>query len=136
MHVKSDLAFYTLSTEPVNITYIPGNFTVLPGQGLNITCEATGRPVPRVMWLKDSKEISKGSGRTQFVKDEFTITDAGVYTCVAGNNFTTDTKHVYVSLDVSGDVSALKLACNTSIRFYQMKVGLVRLSKEREERFS
>ena len=59
--------------------------------------------------MKDSKEISKGSGRTQFLKDEFTITDAGVYTCVAGNNFTTDTKHVYVSLDVSGDVSALEL---------------------------
>ena len=76
---------------PTNITEIRGKPTVLQGDNLQLTCEASGQPEPNITW---TKEKPGNQGNTVVVQEGklLTITgikrtDAGDYTCTAYNGF-------------------------------------------------
>ena len=76
---------------PTNITEIRGEPTILPGENLQLTCEASGRPEPKITW---TKEKPGNQGNTVVVQEgklltitDIKRTDAGDYTCTAYNGF-------------------------------------------------
>ena len=63
----------------------PQNATVNETNALLLFCNATGRPVPDISWLKDGQAIP-GLLKNQTMKIEgVTKKDAGVYTCSASS---------------------------------------------------
>nr|XP_058961494.1 fibroblast growth factor receptor 3-like [Pocillopora verrucosa] len=88
---------------PINITEIRGEPTVLEGDNLQLTCEASGRPEPNITW---TKEKPGNQGNTVVVQEGklLTITgikrtDAGDYTCTAYNGFgKPENRTVYVNV--------------------------------------
>ena len=81
---------------------IKGNLTVLEGNNLQLTCEASGRPDPNITWTKE-----KPGNQTNIVVVQgkvLTITninrsDAGNYTCAVYNGFgEPDNQTVYVNV--------------------------------------
>ena len=68
-------------------------------EGANITCTATGYPVPNILWLNDNRTVvdedrlvgvmTKGVGNLYVVVSVSLIirrNDSGLYTCVASNS--------------------------------------------------
>ena len=85
------LVIVLLLLVPINFTGIRGNQTVLEGDSLNLTCEATGQPEPNMTW---TKEKPGKQGNTVVVQEGKVLTitnikrtDAGNYTCTAYNGF-------------------------------------------------
>ena len=89
---------------PTNITGIRGNRTVLEGDKLNLTCEATGQPEPNITWMK---EKPGNQGNTVVVREGKVLnitnvkaTDAGNYTCTADNGLgKPENRTVYVNVN-------------------------------------
>ncbi|RMX40395.1 hypothetical protein pdam_00023999, partial [Pocillopora damicornis] len=76
---------------PTNIIGIRGEPTVLEGNNLQLTCEASGTPLPSINWTKEEPG-NQGSTSVVQAGKVLTITnmnrtDAGNYTCTAYNGF-------------------------------------------------
>ena len=71
---------------------------------MNLTCKATGRPKPNIMWIK---EKPGNQGNTVVVREGMVLnitnistTDAGNYTCTAYNGFgKPENQTVYVNVN-------------------------------------
>ena len=71
-------------------------------EGANITCTATGYPVPNILWLNDNRTVvdedrlvgvmAEGVGNLSVVSVSLIIrrNDSGLYTCVASNSVGND----------------------------------------------
>ena len=88
---------------PTNITGISGEPTVLEGNNLQLSCEASGRPEPNITWTKQEPGNQGNTGVVQEGK-VLTITninriDAVEFTCVAYNGFgKPENRTVYVNV--------------------------------------
>lgn len=67
------------------ITYQPASVTVQPGQSINLSVSATGRPYPTYQWKKDGVAIS-GATSSSYYKYNVASSDAGEYTVVVSNS--------------------------------------------------
>lgn len=86
----------------------PLNQTVIQGQPLYINCPISGKPSPRVLWLKDGEPLSADldpnirilaeGRRLEILRSK--VTDRGRYTCV-GQNVAGEISREY-GLDVFG----------------------------------
>ena len=89
---------------PTNITGISDEPTVLEGNNLQLTCEASGKPVPSIIW---TKEKPGNQGSTSVVQEGKVLTitninrtDAENYTCTAYNDFgKPENQTVYVNVN-------------------------------------
>ena len=82
---------------PVQVTPLPATIFRLYGSDLIVTCNATGRPVPTLLWLKDGTTLQPAQGTTitittlnNTVHSVLSINPlmdehAGVYTCFGSN---------------------------------------------------
>ncbi|XP_036351171.2 hemicentin-1 [Ochotona princeps] len=76
---------------PPKIQRGPKHVKVQVGQSVNIPCSAQGTPPPVVSWVKEGRSVpldgvwplSRPDGTLSF--DRATLSDAGLYTCVATN---------------------------------------------------
>ncbi|KAM5299409.1 LOW QUALITY PROTEIN: hemicentin-2 [Ctenodactylus gundi] len=86
------------------------------GQTVQLTCNATGHPVPRVMWFKDGRPLA--SGDAYHISSDgallwllhTNLSSAGHYSCIAANVVGERTRHFQLSvlvvptiLGVTGD---------------------------------
>ena len=58
------------------------------GDDLNIICEASGNPVPRVSWRRYETGRSISGGGERVSLSNVTRSDAGLYVCTADNGVT------------------------------------------------
>ena len=82
-------------------------------EGDNITCTATGYPVPDIVWSKNDRSVvdknriqtdsamATGVGNLYNVSVSMTVgrNDAGAYTCVATNSIGNDTRTINVTVN-------------------------------------
>ena len=61
---------------------------VTAGDDLNIICEASGNPVPRVSWRRYETGRSISGGGQRVTLTNVTRSDAGLYVCTADNGVT------------------------------------------------
>ena len=76
---------------PTSITGISGESTVLEGNNLQLTCEASATPEPNITWTKE-KSGKQGNTGVLLEGKVLTITnidrsDAGTFNCAAYNGF-------------------------------------------------
>ena len=103
---------------PTNIIGIRGEPTVLEGNNLQLTCEASGTPLPSITW---TKEEPGNQGSTSVVQEGKVLTitninrtDAGNYTCTAYNGFDKpENQTVYVNVNCEYALKKLSLMLNT-----------------------
>ena len=89
-----------LSTVSPQIIDAPDNITVVPAEESSFSCLATGRPIPKIVWIRltDMTQLQSQSGLTieeeevgdRQKRSNLTIigvqlSDSGAYVCVATN---------------------------------------------------
>ncbi|XP_066295686.1 hemicentin-1-like [Branchiostoma lanceolatum] len=82
------------------------NASVLPGKNVEWTCEATGIPVPTVVWDKDGMDIYSLNGSQYQVGEDGVVltvmeadpTTAGLYTCHAYSDAGVDTASAWLKI--------------------------------------
>ena len=79
-------------------------------EGANITCTATGYPVPNILWLNDNRTVvdedrlagvmAKGVGKLSVVSVSLIIrrNDSELYTCVASNSVGNDSRIINITV--------------------------------------
>ncbi|CAH2311914.1 hemicentin-1 isoform X2 [Pelobates cultripes] len=88
---------------------------VKENDGVTLSCEAVGNPVPQVTWQKDglplledtNHQISLGGQHLHITNT--TITDSGRYTCIVSNSAGDKSKSFSLSVLVSPTISAANL---------------------------
>ena len=65
---------------PPTITKAPQDTTVNEGDPLQLTCKASGQPIPTITWTKDGQQLGKTLNIQKSKR-----TDAGKYVCKADN---------------------------------------------------
>ncbi|KAG8436526.1 hypothetical protein GDO86_007581 [Hymenochirus boettgeri] len=90
-------------------------FNVLPGETVQLKCNADGIPPPTIHWLKDGKHINEDMGRISAHLDGEILTilkiqtsDMGKYTCVATNSAGEDDKIYSVNVYVAPRIDEKK----------------------------
>ena len=80
--------------------------SVIEGDNVTLSCNASGNPIPAITWTRDGSLISSGNQRISFQAGnrQLTITnvnrtDDGEYQCVADNSEGNDTSDV-ITLNV------------------------------------
>ena len=88
------------------ITTQPQVGSVIEGDNVTLSCNASGNPVPTISWTRDRSLVSSGDQRISFEAGnrQLTITnvnrtDSGEYLCVADNSEGNDTSNA-ITLDV------------------------------------
>ncbi|KAF7707078.1 hypothetical protein HF521_018296 [Silurus meridionalis] len=78
------------------------------GQSAHLKCDATGEPLPAIIWISPNNElITLSSVKYQILRDgtliinKVTLADQGKYTCVARNSAGDDIKNVKLQVEVS-----------------------------------
>ncbi|KAL9964765.1 hypothetical protein ACROYT_G028449 [Oculina patagonica] len=61
------------------------NGSYIEGSSVNISCTATGKPIPEVSWMRNGQIKSFGRKTAYLNFDRITRTDDGMYTCRANN---------------------------------------------------
>jgi len=64
------------------------------GTHVKISCKATGKPDPHVMWFHNAQVKSSGSKTAQLTFIPISKKDTGMYTCRANNSAGTTEKQV------------------------------------------
>uniref|UniRef100_A0A8D2KTM3 Hemicentin 1 n=1 Tax=Varanus komodoensis TaxID=61221 RepID=A0A8D2KTM3_VARKO len=88
--------FYLLSVQvPPEITgsEMPSEISVILGENIQLSCEASGIPSPVIQWLKDGKPFTENELQRKSLAADGTVlnifgaltSDGGKYTCVATN---------------------------------------------------
>ncbi|KAL1238904.1 Neogenin [Trichinella spiralis] len=72
----------------------PISRTVAVGSSTDLICVVNGHPKPKVIWLKDQKELSLNSrrriiGESSLLISDVSVADSGTYTCRASNSLET-----------------------------------------------
>ncbi|MEE6496324.1 hypothetical protein FKM82_002300 [Ascaphus truei] len=88
---------------------MPNEISVLPGENIQLVCNADGIPPPLIYWLKDGQRIDNiDSHRIRMNPDGKTLTvsevgtaDTGKYTCVATNSAGEDDRIFNVNVYVA-----------------------------------
>lgn len=80
--------------------------TVKLGESTSLSCQATGEPTPRIMWISPRNDvISVSSDKFQIMDDstlvvkKVTLADEGKYTCVARNSAGDDVKNLKLEVE-------------------------------------
>ncbi|KAM6923837.1 matrix-remodeling-associated protein 5 [Xenentodon cancila] len=75
------------------------------GESAKLSCQATGEPAPRIMWISPRKDIISLSDKFYIMDDgtlvvkDVTLADEGKYACVARNSAGDDIKNVIVEVE-------------------------------------
>uniref|UniRef100_A0A672FFR3 Ig-like domain-containing protein n=1 Tax=Salarias fasciatus TaxID=181472 RepID=A0A672FFR3_SALFA len=84
----------------------PSVLMVKLGESAKLSCQATGEPAPRIIWISPRKDvISVSSSRFQISSDgtlvlnKVTLADEGKYTCVARNSAGDDVKDMKIEVE-------------------------------------
>ena len=80
----SNNLFYLSEAPLINIS-VRGKYYI-EGSPVTITCEASGKPLPHVAWIRNGvpKRLKKKTASLKF--GNISRTDAGQYTCQANNS--------------------------------------------------
>jgi len=62
------------------------NGSYIEGSSVNIGCSATGKPDPKVSWIRNGQTKSSGRNTAYLNFHQIKRTDDGLYTCVASNS--------------------------------------------------
>ena len=93
-----------------NITNITVIDNIIEGNNITITCEATGIPLPTIVWtfsgrvlMSDSVNTTTGNGDVLRVTETLTIMNVsrehtGVYTCSANNSVGSDNSNISITV--------------------------------------
>uniref|UniRef100_A0A3B3BIE7 Hemicentin 1 n=1 Tax=Oryzias melastigma TaxID=30732 RepID=A0A3B3BIE7_ORYME len=83
---------YSLQVFPPTISSRGGTVAVVVNEAAKLDCEASGVPLPSLMWLKDGSPVTSVAHGTQVLSagrvlslSSAQISDTGTYTCVAIN---------------------------------------------------
>ena len=69
---------------PAEIQRLTKNITVNESSAIDLTCEASGYPLPTITWKKDGR-VLESSNNTLHISSS-TRDHSGVYVCVADND--------------------------------------------------
>ena len=98
-----------LAVQP-DITNTTVSDNIIEGNNITITCEATGIPLPTIVWtvngrvlMSDSVNTTTGNGVVLRVTDTLTIMNVsrehtGVYTCSANNSVGSDNSNITITV--------------------------------------
>ena len=76
--------FYLSEAPLINISL--GGKYYIEGSPVTIACEASGKPLPDVAWIRNGELESSGKKVVSLKFDNINRTDAGQYTCRANNS--------------------------------------------------
>ncbi|XP_069861249.1 hemicentin-2 [Dipodomys merriami] len=84
--------------------------TVMEGRTAQLTCNATGRPLPKITWFKDGRPLAGGDAHL-FSPDgallqvlQANLSSAGHYSCIAANAVGEKTRHVQLRVLVAPSI--------------------------------
>jgi len=83
---RFDFVRLVVEEEPKITRPVIANESYNEGSPVDISCEATGTPVPNVMWIHDGQMKSFGSKTAHLKFSTISKIDAGKYTCRANNS--------------------------------------------------
>lgn len=90
---------YLLVEEPPNVTISNVvNACYSEGSPVNISCKATGTPVPDVRWIYKGQVKGFGFKTTHLIFSKISKVDSGVYTCWANNSVGETKKELYFTV--------------------------------------
>ena len=84
---------------------LPASVYHIEGSPVDISCEATGTPVPNVEWIHKGQVESSGSQTARLTLRTANRNDAGRYTCRATNSAGNTTKQLYLVVNCKYAVS-------------------------------
>ncbi|XP_063796284.1 hemicentin-1 isoform X2 [Pseudophryne corroboree] len=83
-----------------SFTELPTNVSLNEGEKLQLSCKATGSPLPQITWANKDRIIIAPAGRSKLLNDlvieRVSKQDAGTYTCIAENIVAAINTTVYV----------------------------------------
>ncbi|XP_069772736.1 hemicentin-1-like [Narcine bancroftii] len=118
---------YTLQVYvPPVISTVPNKVSVLLNQPVELQCEATGIPAPKMTWLKDKTPVFMMSERLKFFSNGQILSlasthpsDSGTYSCMAVNSAGEDQKDihldVYLPPSILGEEQNVSVTVNGSV---------------------
>ena len=105
-----NFVFLLISVAPV-VVATELSITAIEGDEANLTCLATGDPVPFQTWSRNGTQLTSG-GRYQISGDGRVLTvqqvsedeDEGMFTCHASNDAGSDSADIAVSVQGEGGI--------------------------------
>ncbi len=92
------LCIWNLSDGPWNTTVV-GPSIAETGSNVTFDCSAISRPHSQYSWFYNNSEVGDGP---VYVKADLSLTNSGLYTCMAFNNITGSSKNASLELTVIG----------------------------------
>ena len=96
------LSFLTSSLAPPSIKATSGSVTALEGSDLTLNCTAIGNPAPTYEWIRLDGSLSsktRGINSSKLLIPSFEWSDAGMYACLASNQWgSAQSEMLYVTL--------------------------------------
>ncbi|XP_031558970.1 hemicentin-1-like, partial [Actinia tenebrosa] len=90
--IYSTILFNNIAVPPTIIALICQGCqsgVAIENQTITLLCNATGKPVPNIRWMKNGEyydgNSSSSSPMNKIVFQKFAISDTGIYTCIADN---------------------------------------------------
>ena len=115
---------------PPQIAQPPKNTSVNLHSTTNLTCKATGSPIPKILWYKDNELIfNDNTDVSVLLFPELDLTDRGFYHCVAkslinGNHISVMSSRVL--LNIAGNLCIIHIDayCKLDVVQYEAKIQL------------
>ncbi len=92
------LCIWNLSDGPWNTTVV-GPSIAETGSNVTFDCSAISHPHSQYSWFYNNSEVGDGP---VYVKADLSLTNSGLYTCMAFNNITGSSKNASLELTVIG----------------------------------
>ncbi|KAM4696629.1 hemicentin-2 [Rhinophrynus dorsalis] len=106
--VSKHFSLTVLEPPRIDSSALPPEISVVPDSLLELSCLATGVPVPEVTWEKDGRPLSRPDlltrNRTVLHVERVKAEDAGIYVCVATSPAGRDSRAVWVRMKVPPSV--------------------------------